>query len=88
MDIEYCFLYSGSVGGIGLLAARMVGHEAFPEDMVILDGGALSGHIVKRIFLEDGGEEYAFFADFIPIHEITAVYHHGWSKGEPDERHP
>jgi hypothetical protein len=70
--------------GENLKVARCTSHKAHKGDLVNLDTGE-QGTVVARIFCEDGGEEYVFIANIVPIWGITAIYTCAWSQEEHNE---
>lgn len=70
--------------GEDLKVARCKSHKASKGDLVNLDTGE-QGVVVARIFCEDGGEDYTFIANIVPIQGVTAIYTCTWSQEEADE---
>lgn len=77
---KYCHLATVDVGAS--LRVVRIDREApsvHAGDMVSIATGEM-GTVAAVIFTEEGGEDYAFIADLCPIHEITDIWRHVWTR--------
>lgn len=70
--------------GESLKVARAGSGIADEGSLVNLDNGEI-GIVVATMFCEDGGNNYNFVANLVPVCEITAAYRCNWTQEETNE---
>lgn len=79
MQRVYCDLAAVQVGQ-ELVAVRTEEGAVFPGSLVELEDGRW-GIAQSVMFMEDGGEAYAFLEQLVTIREARAVYRRVWPEG-------